>query len=241
MDIPIVLTKLPRTPNLADTVTANLRANLERGVWAAGSQLPTEKSLSLQLGVSRSVVREAIAKLKHEGYLTTIQGKGAFVADDPGMATFRLDMLLSERPEDVDHVFEMRALIEQDCAALAAERRTAVDLRTMKQALRAMRLAQEAGGLGLTEDIAFHRAIAAATHNAVLARFADFVGKHHREFLQVTRLSALKSADRLADVDDEHDAVLAAIEARDADAAREAVQRHLRNGAKRVKRGRVEA
>lgn len=235
------LPKLARNPNLADAATATLRANVESGVWGAGAQLPTEKTLSAQLGVSRSVIREAISRLKNEGFLHTIQGKGAFVTEAPGMTMFRLDMLLAEGAEDVAHVFEMREMIEQDCAALAAVRRTAADLRAMKHSLQAMRKTQAAGGLGLDEDIAFHRAIAIATHNPVLTRFAEFVGRHHREFLQVTRLSALKSTNRLAEVDDEHEGILSAIESGDVNAARDAVARHLRNGAKRIKRGAQEA
>lgn len=226
-----------RKPTLSVTVTDVLREKIVSGNWLPGAQVPTEKSLSAQMAVSRATIREALSRLKNEGYLHSVQGKGAFVADEPGMLMFKIDMLLgtgqTDGQADSAHVFELRNLVEQGCAALAAQRRTATDLRAMKLALKMMREEQKAGGLGLEADIAFHRAIAAASRNPILARFAEFVGKHSRESLQVVRLSALRAEHRLEDVEQEHLQIIAAIEARKPDAAREAVAHHLAQGAKR--------
>jgi GntR family transcriptional regulator, transcriptional repressor for pyruvate dehydrogenase complex len=230
-----VVSPIARKPALSVAVTDVLREKIESGVWAPGVQVPTEKELSAQLDVSRATIREALTRLKNEGYLHSVQGKGAFVADQPGMGMFKLDMLLSEQPGDSAHIFELRSMVEQNCAALAAERRTTADLREMKRALKAMRDDQAKGGGGLEADIAFHRAIAQAAGNPILARFAEFVGKHAREYLQVVRLSALKSEHRLDDVDHEHQQIIAAIESAKPDAARKAVARHLANGAERFK------
>jgi GntR family transcriptional regulator, transcriptional repressor for pyruvate dehydrogenase complex len=226
---------IARKPALSVAVTDVLREKIEAGVWSPGAQMPTEKDLSAQLDVSRATIREALTRLKNEGYLHSVQGKGAFVADQPGMSMFKLDMLLSERPGDSAHIFELRSMVEQNCAALAAERRTTADLREMKRALKAMRDDQAKGGLGLEADIAFHRAIAQASGNPILARFAEFAGKHAREYLQVVRLSALKSEHRLDDVDHEHQQIIAAIEASRPEAARKAVEKHLKNGAERFR------
>jgi len=225
-----VITAISRRPLLSVAVTDALRAKIESAEWIPGARVPTEKDLSSQLNVSRATVREALTRLKHEGYIYSVQGKGAFVADQPGMNTFRVDQLLSENPIDSAHIFELRSLVEQNCAALAAERRTVADLREMKRALKKMVREQKNGGLGLEADIAFHRSIADATGNPILARFADFVGKHTREYLQVVRLSALKSSHRLIDIEREHTEIIEAIEARKPDAARKAVLRHLENG-----------
>jgi GntR family transcriptional regulator, transcriptional repressor for pyruvate dehydrogenase complex len=227
---PNVIPPISRRPLLSVAVTDALRAKIESAVWVPGARVPTEKDLSSQLNVSRATVREALTRLKHEGYVYSVQGKGAFVADQPGLNTFRVDQLLSENPIDSAHIFELRSLVEQNCAALAAERRTVVNLREMKCALKKMVREQKNGGLGLEADIAFHRSIADATGNPILARFADFVGKHTREYLQVVRLSALKSAHRLDDIEREHMEIIEAIEARKPEAARKAVSRHLENG-----------
>lgn len=225
-----VITPISRRPLLSVAVTDALRAKIESAAWMPGARVPTEKDLSAQLNVSRATVREALTRLKHEGYIYSVQGRGAFVADQPGMNSFRVDQLFSENPIDSAHIFELRSLVEQNCAALAAERRTVADLREMKRALKKMVSEQKKGALGLEADIAFHRSIANATGNPILARFADFVGKHTREYLQVVRLSALKSSHRLNDVEREHIEIIEAIESRKPDAARKAVLRHLENG-----------
>jgi GntR family transcriptional regulator, transcriptional repressor for pyruvate dehydrogenase complex len=226
---------ISRRPVLSVAVTDALREKIESAAWTPGARVPTEKDLSAQLNVSRATVREALTRLKHEGYVYSVQGKGAFVADQPGMNAFRVDQLLSENPIESAHIFELRSLVEQNCAALAAERRTVADLREMKRALKKMVSEQKNGGLGLEADIAFHRSIADATGNPILARFADFVGKHTREYLQVVRLSALKSAHRLNDIEREHMDIVDAIESRKPEAARKAVLRHLENGLPKFK------
>jgi GntR family transcriptional regulator, transcriptional repressor for pyruvate dehydrogenase complex len=236
-DATVPLARAARGATLAATVTATLHAKIDSGEWAPRTQVPTEASLAQQLSVSRATVREALSRLKHSGLIYAVQGKGAFVTDEPASRAFQL---IDAEVSDADHgahVFELRALIEQNCAALAATRRSPADIRAMKRALKEMEREQAAGRLGLEADIAFHRAIARASGNPALAQFADFIGKQHREYLQIARLSALKAENRLQDVADEHRRIAGAIEARDAEAARRATAEHLDNGARRMLRG----
>lgn len=215
-------------PSRVDALAEALLQPILSGAWQPHDRLPSEHDLAERHGVSRAVVREAIARLKSEGYVETRQGKGAFVAAAPGSHAFKL---LAAEPDG--DLLELRALIEADCAALAATRHTAADLAALRAAQAAMRTAIAAGGLGLAEDIRFHDTLAAAAHNPALRRFAAFVGRHAREAMQLARLSRLRYEDRLADIDAEHEAIVAAIAARDADAARAAVLRHIANGLKR--------
>lgn len=231
----ITLRSVTRPRSLADTVTREMTAHILAGDWAPGQRLPTEKELGQQFGVSRAVLREAISRLKSEGYVETYQGKGAFVAEDPGCAAFRLQIDTLPGESTAEHVFELRALVERACAELAAQRRTEHDLETMRRALADMRAAYENGGLGLEADIRFHEAVAMATHNPVLQRFVQFVGTHVRELIRLARLSVAKYENKITDVDKEHSAILRAIEKRDARAARLAAQTHLANGAKRLR------
>ncbi|WP_428249090.1 FadR/GntR family transcriptional regulator [Ferrovibrio sp.] len=240
------LKAIPRAPSLADDVAAALLARIVSGEWAVHARLPAEKALAAGFGVSRAVVREAIARLKAEGYLTTRQGKGAFVAapeeaapSGPGRKPdaaapasgkngFRL-------PPAVDaHLLELRTLIECDCAELAALRHTEADLAAMRQALADMRQAIEAGGLGLAEDIRFHEALAQASGNPVLARFAQYVGRGLRETMQLARLSKLRYEDRLDDIEREHQAILKAVAAGDGAEARMLLAGHIAKGKARL-------
>jgi GntR family transcriptional repressor for pyruvate dehydrogenase complex len=214
-------------PSRADSLAEALLQPILSGAWRPHDRLPSEHDLAERHGVSRAVVREAIARLKSEGYVETRQGKGAFVAAAPGANAFRLSA-----EQDAD-LLELRALIEADCAALAAIRHTDTDLAALRAAQRAMRKAIAAGGLGLAEDIHFHDTLAAAAHNPALRRFAAFVGRHAREAMQMARLSRLRYEDRLHEIEAEHDAIVAAIAARDAQAARAAVLRHIDNGLQR--------
>lgn len=215
-----------RLPSRVDSLTETLLQPILAGDWRPHDRLPSEHALAAQHEVSRAVVREAIARLKSDGYVETRQGKGAFVAAAPGTNAFRLKA-------EGDDLLELRALIEADCAALAAERNTAADLAALRAASGAMRDAVAKGGLGLAEDIRFHDVLAEAAHNPALRRFAAFVGRHAREAMQLARLSQLREQNRLAEIEAEHAAIIAAVAARDAVAARAAVQHHIASGLRR--------
>jgi GntR family transcriptional repressor for pyruvate dehydrogenase complex len=215
-----------RLPSRVDALADALLQPILAGDWRPHDRLPSEHALAAQHEVSRAVVREAIARLKSDGYVETRQGKGAFVAAAPGGNAFRLKA-------EGDDLLELRALIEADCAALAAERHTTADLERLRAASDAMRDAVAKGGLGLAEDIRFHDVLAEAAHNPALRRFAAFVGRHAREAMQLARLSQLKEQNRLAEIEAEHAAIIAAVAARDPVTARAAVQHHIASGLRR--------
>lgn len=216
-----------RLPSRAEAVAEALLQPILAGDWRPHDRLPSEHALAAQHEVSRAVVREAIARLKSDGYVETRQGKGAFVAAAPGSNAFRLAV------EGDTHLLELRALIEADCAALAAERHTAADLAALRAASDAMCIAIAAGRLGLEEDIRFHDTLAQAAHNPALRRFAAFIGRHAREAMQLARLSQLKQQNRLAEIEGEHQAIVVAVMTRDPQVARLAVQHHIANGLRR--------
>lgn len=157
-----------RTP-LADQAAEILLERIRAGEWTLGQKLPGETTLAPQLGVGRSTVREAIRQLAGRGVLTTRQGSGVFVAalDVPE----DWDAVL--RRADIVSVIEARLAIESEAAALAAERRTAVDVRAIRRALDAR--AQAAPGIEshVDTDTAFHRTIVAASHNSILLDLFD--------------------------------------------------------------------
>lgn len=217
-----------RLPSRVEAVAHALLQPILAGDWRPHDRLPSEHALAAQHEVSRAVVREAIARLKSDGYVETRQGKGAFVAAAPGGNAFRLST-----GQASDDLLELRLLIEADCAALAAERHTPADLAALRAASDAMRDAVAKGGLGLAEDIRFHDRLAEAAHNPALRRFAAFVGRHAREAMQLARLSRLKEQNRLAEIEAEHGAIIAAVAARDPAAARTAVQQHIAGGLRR--------
>lgn len=101
-----------------------LRHNVVSGAWPVGSMLPSETTLAQDLDVSRTVVREAVSRLKAEGMLSSQQGRGAFVSSDRPQMGFAIDKQDVESLRKLSHILELRMGLEIEAAAFAAERAT---------------------------------------------------------------------------------------------------------------------
>ncbi len=225
------MTLLSRPAALSDEVCRLLATRIRSGELGPGARLPTEKSLGDTLGVSRAVVREALSRLKADGLVESRQGSGAFVAARPGSASFRL---AEGADADLVQVFELRMMVEVAAAELAAARRRRADLARMRAALADMDAALVSTGDGAEADDRFHRAVADATRNPMVARFVEFLGGNLSRS-RVPTWSAEGHADGLAQAaQQEHHRLYAAIEAGDARAARRLAEVHLRRAAARL-------
>lgn len=223
------LPRLARPLSLCDEVFRALEERIRSGEFPPGGRLPTEKQLAERFGVSRAVVREAVSRLKADAYVETRQGAGAYVMAQPGNRSFRLGAAGGTRKE-IAQVFELRLLAETGAAELAARRRTARDPQDLKREWLSMEEALRGGTGGAAADDAFHRAIAAATHNGQIRRFMEFIGSRFSE----TRHPTWADAKLARAAQKEHGRILVAIEAGDPRAARAAAQAHLRNAARRL-------
>jgi GntR family transcriptional repressor for pyruvate dehydrogenase complex len=234
LERPPATDEVARPRGLADQLVHSLQAQIESGELAPGARLPTEHALGERFGVSRAVVREAIARLRADGYVETRQGAGAFVAGEPGRASFRLPIEAQLPPEELAQLFELREAVEVATARLAAERRTRADLATIRRALDEVSRAIEDGTEGVAADGAFHRAIAAAAHNGHLQRFVEFLGFHFAETRRPAWTEAGRRAGRPHAAQREHERIYAAIERGDAAAAARAAIAHLQGSAARL-------
>jgi DNA-binding FadR family transcriptional regulator len=224
--------------NLAGEVVKRL-ADAIRGGWLEpGARLPTEQELMTALGVSRTVVREAVAALRADGLVTTRQGSGAFVAADASRIPFRIDPEGLSSIEDVLEVMELRLAVEVEAAAMAAERMTPAGLAPIRRALRAVESALRKGGSAIEEDFAFHRAIAAASGNTRIAELLEFLGHHviPRQSVRASLTSPDEQREYLARIQDEHDRIFEAIAKGDAAEARKAMRTHLTRSLRRYRR-----
>ena len=223
--------------NLTREVMERLSAEIMGGHLKPGARLPTEQAMMVAMGVSRTVVREAVAALRAEGLVTTRQGVGAFVASDAGRRPFRIDPEGLKSIGEVLNVVELRMGVEIESAGLAAERGSAGDMRAIRGALAAMDTAFARGESGVDEDVAFHRAIASATANPQFVRFLEFLGRFviPRRTVRPTAERGAEQQAYLARIQDEHRAICAAIQQRDPTAARGAMRRHLTNSRERYR------
>ena len=225
------LSRIHRPPRLSEEVSAELEARIHRGDYGPGAQLPTEKVLAETFGVSRAVVREAIARLKADGMIETRQGSGAFVSDNPKSLNFRLSV---NNDDALLHIFELRTMIEATVAELAARRRTDADVVTMRECLKRMEEALAAETDGSEADDDFHLAIASATHNQYVLRLSEFLGRQFSESRRMAWIDHPRGMESPREAQREHYLILEAIAAGDPAAARQAAHVHLRGAAERV-------
>lgn len=217
-------------PRISDAVAASLEKRILEGSLRPGDRLPPERELAAELGVSRPSLREAIQKLASKGMVQSRQGGGTFITDrlDASFADPWQD-LLGTHPNLREDLLEFRRMLEGQAAEWAAERGTEADVARIAQAFEA--LGQAFAGDDLEDraarDIAFHQAIAEASHNVLLghltATMLRLMGDNIRlnlgELAQVPRAGSLLQA--------QHTALFDAIAGRKPAAARAAAQTHI--------------
>jgi DNA-binding FadR family transcriptional regulator len=219
---------------LTHELVSRLTADITSGKFAPGSRLPTEQEMIAATGVSRTVVREAVAALRAEGLVVTRQGVGTIVADGRGRP-FRLDLDDARSLREVMEVAELRTGVEIEAAGLAAERGSSGAIRRIDDAYKSIERAIAAGEDAIDQDFAFHCSIAEATGNPQFRRFLDFLGR----FIiprQTIRAGAGTTESRrayLARLQREHADIRDAIRAKEVSEARKAMRRHLLNSRKR--------
>jgi GntR family transcriptional regulator, transcriptional repressor for pyruvate dehydrogenase complex len=219
-------------------IAESIAAEIIRTKLPPGARLPTEQQMATAMGVSRTVVREAVAALRADGVVTTRQGAGAFVSTEIEKRPFRLAVEGLPSIREVIDVMELRQSVEVEAAALAAERSSAASRREIGQTLAAIEAAIERGESAVDEDFAFHHAIAAATNNVQFWWFLDYLGRFiiPRQSIRIAAHQGGSQRAYLEMIQREHRAIFAAIEARNAGAARRAMRRHLSNSQTRYRR-----
>jgi GntR family transcriptional repressor for pyruvate dehydrogenase complex len=228
------LTPVHRSHSLVRETGRRIAADIAAGRLTPGARLPTEQELMAAMGVSRTVIREAVATLRAEGLLTTRQGIGSFVAEPPPRGLFRIEPGQAATLADALHIMELRTAVETEAAGLAAERATREQRRAIHKALAAIDAAIERDEAAVSEDFAFHAAITNATGNPQFHLFLDFLGRFIIPRASV-RIRALNLRAYLMTFQDEHRVIANAIEARSVDQARRAMHAHLVNSRERYR------
>jgi len=215
---------------LFEAISADIRA----GVFPVGSQLPVEAGLCERYGVSRTVLRETVARLKADGLVDTQQGRGTFVLARAVEPSFRLSTPNSGDAQAIVDLAELRLGVEGEAAALAARRRTSAHLAQLKKCLERMERAVRDGTSGSDADLEFHRTIAEATGNDHYRMFMDYLQKFYSSAIDTARSRSARAPGLSQKVQQEHQAVYDAIAANDSGAAERAIKRHIRAAAKRM-------
>ena len=216
------------TRRLADIVHEQLFRLIARGEFPKGCKLPPEGELATRFGVSRPVIRDALAKLKEQGYVRSQRGSGSTVTrgEAPGSHAYPAIRTVS----DLLRSYEFRITVECATAAMAAERRDAIDIADIARTLERAESSIDRGVLHLLADLNFdfHRAVARATHNPFYLKTVEmipnFIGA---EQLDRSAFGNLDIAQRARRIHDEHVAVFEAIRSAEPEQAMACMESHI--------------
>jgi DNA-binding FadR family transcriptional regulator len=223
---------------LTAEVVERLAAEIASGRYQPGTKLPSEQELITAFGVSRTVIREAVAALRARGLITTRQGSGAFVSAASNKEPYVIDDEGLNSLAKVIEVLELRMAVEIEAAALASKRASRRQIEALAQALEVFRQAIRHGERAIKEDFAFHKAIAAATCNGRFTEFLEFMGRViiPRQSIRMFGDDLDKQRHYLQRIEAEHSAIFTAIQEHDPDHARQAMRAHLSKSIQRYRK-----
>lgn len=221
----------PVTPEkLSTAVVRQIELLILRGVLRPGERLPAERELAERLGVSRPSLRDAVSSLQEAGLLASKPGAGIYVADVLGPAFApALTQLFARHDEAVFDYLSFRRDMEGLAAARAARLASDTDLQVIATIFDKMLAAHPARNAELEGqlDAQFHMAIVEASHNTIMLHMMRSMYELLREGVFYNRLVMFKQRTTRSALLDQHQAINTALQARDADAARAAVEAHL--------------
>ena len=202
-----------------------LRALLQSNSLDADGKLPTERTLSEILGVSRRSIRRALEVLEAEGRIWRRQGSGTFAGKRPDGWSNHVDSIIADT--DLMEIMEVRLRVEPQLAQLAAIRAKAADIERMYDLVKKIYESTDADGRELW-DGALHRQIAQCAGNSFFLTIFDVINRVRQDEAWQAIRERARSASRTREVTHgQHTAIVDAIAARDPGKAGEAMRQHL--------------
>ncbi|KJS42901.1 FCD domain-containing protein [Roseovarius sp. BRH_c41] len=215
---------------LSTAVTRQIEKLILQGILRPGERLPAERDLAEKLGVSRPSLREAVAELQDKGLLSARAGAGIYVADVLGSAfSDALIRLFADHEEAVFDYIGFRRDLEGLAACRAARLASDTDLQVIQTVMDKMEAAHKKTNPAdeARLDAEFHMAIIEASHNVIMLHMMRSMFQLLREGVFYNRQVMFKQRTTRGALLDQHRAINAAIQARNPEAARAAVNDHL--------------
>ena len=225
-----VFTHIGKRPSMPEELASIILRQIDAGDFKLGEVLPSEQNLAAMFNVSRTVVREALARLKFEGIIQSKRGSGPMVCALPGSRE-KYDLPSVSSVKERIGVMEFRFILEGECAALAALHRTEEQLTAMNAYLQEMQHAIDSGTSGLVADYRFHCLLAEAAHNNYMSSFIKFLSSKILSGVQNARSLYYQDAQRALAALAEHRDIHDAIAARNGEEARNMTRTHICNSA----------
>jgi GntR family transcriptional repressor for pyruvate dehydrogenase complex len=210
----------------SEQVVAFVRRLIERGRLRPGDRLPAERALATRIGVSRPTVRAGLHSLAALGVVHSKHGSGTYIPDGPpALRTEALSFLAALHGFTRDEMHEARRILEVGAAGLAAERATPEQLATLADEVAGMFASLAERQVFLVHDVNFHRGVAAASGNPIVAALVEMVSAMYYERRVQTVAHAAESD--MKDAAEAHRRIYQAIKTRDVDEARHLMNAHL--------------
>ncbi|WP_168791125.1 FadR/GntR family transcriptional regulator [Paraburkholderia aromaticivorans] len=211
-----------------------LLALLSDPEFGPDTRLPAEQTLAERFGVSRPMLRQALARLRAEGRIYSRKGSGSYVGNEMTVSQALSFSTLASIP-DVRSFLEFRRSLEGECAACAAQLGDRVAFAKLRKSHLRLGQALAAGESGIEQDIAFHMAVAQSTGNRFFAHTLAALSEQMNFSIRLVRdLAGRPIVSRKQEVLREHEQILDAIDAGDAAAARDAMRAHIDGGIARL-------
>jgi len=217
--------KTVRASRLYEQIVQQIEDSILKGALKPGDQLPAERELAQNFGVSRTAVREAVKALREKGLVEAFSGRGTFITNGTTQAIRQSLDLMSRigQQEGFTHLAELRRILEPEIAALAAVRIEEQLLATMRESVAIMDRSLEDPDAYIEADLDFHLALAEAAANPLVLSLLDsIVGLLREQRLKIFRVDGGPERGQY-----HHKRILAAIESRDAEKARDTMREHL--------------
>ncbi len=218
------LFKTIKTSRLYEQIVEQIEKSILNGVLTPGDQLPPERELAEQFGVSRTAVREALKTLSEKGLVEAYSGRGTFVRDGTSQTIRQsFDLMMKGQADALPYLAQVREILEPEIAALAATRIEEQHLVTMREAAATMDRSLRDPDTYIEADLDFHLSLAEAVANPLILSLIDsIVGLLREQRLQVFHVEGGPERGQF-----HHKCILAAVEARAPEKARAAMRAHL--------------
>lgn len=218
--------------SLADIVFERVERAIKSGAYRPDERLPTEHELAAEFEVSRPIVRDALRRLREQGYIYSRRGAGSFVRSSGLKEPLGFGQL--ENVADLLHCYEFRLTLEPEAAGFAATRHDPSSLAAIASALDLMRDATNRQAHREDADFQFHLAIARASKNSYFWTAMEALREHIAVGMRFHGVSVKRETRGLARVFEEHARIYAAIQTGDAEAAKNLMREHLLSSRNRL-------